>query len=86
MLVSAVTGAGVSIFSLDVDGNADDWDGSLEDIAANIVATPLGATYTVTIVSDEMLAAGTYRVALAYSTEGGKLVYTAKAMVITVTE
>jgi len=86
VLVSSVTGAGVSIFSLDVDGKADAWDGSLEDIAANIVATPLGASYTVTIVSDEMLAAGTYRVALAYSTEGGKLVYTAKAMVITVTE
>lgn len=86
VLVAAVVDGAATFFSLDEDGNGVDWDLTIEGLAANVVATPLGASYTVTIVSNEMLEAGTYRVALAYSTDAGKLVYSANVMVITITE
>jgi hypothetical protein len=75
---------GVQTFSyLNEAGSAEDWDLTVAGLGANVVATPLGASYTVTIYSGN-LAAGTFRVALAYSTTGGKLVYTGKALQITV--
>jgi hypothetical protein len=70
---------------MDEDGNPQTWDGTVAGLGANVVATPLGATYNLTIFSGT-LGAGTHRVALAYSTEDGDIVYTGKAMVITVTE
>ena len=52
---------------------------------AHIVAEPLAASYDVTIYSGTF-AAGTYRIALAYTNANGDLVYTGKAIVVTVTE
>jgi hypothetical protein len=70
---------------IDEAGNPQTWDQTIAGLGSHIVAAPLGASYNVVIHSGT-LAAGTYRVALAYSTEDGDFVYTDKAMVITVTE
>jgi hypothetical protein len=70
---------------IDEAGNPQTWDQTIAGLGSHIVAAPLGASYNV-IIHSGTLAAGTYRVALAYSTEDGDFVYTDKAMVITVTE
>jgi len=70
---------------IDEAGNPQTWDQTIAGLGSHIVAAPLGASYNVIIYSGT-LTAGTYRVALAYSTEDGHFVYTDKAMVITVTE
>lgn len=82
--ISNKTSSGTSIYYLDESGSPQPWDLSVANLGEHIVAKPLASTYNVQIHSGT-LAAGEYRVALAYSA-GGKLVYTAKAMVITVTE
>ncbi|MDG2176567.1 MAG: hypothetical protein P8M72_10635 [Gammaproteobacteria bacterium] len=69
---------------LDEDGNLAEWNGSIAGLGAHIVATSLDATYNITIYSGNV-AAGTHRVSLGYLADG-ELVYTAKAMTITVTE
>jgi hypothetical protein len=74
-----------SLVYLDEDGGFPAWDGTVAGLGAAEVAEPLGATHSITIHSGTLLA-GTHRVAVAYSTEDGKLVFTPKAMVITVTE
>ena len=70
---------------MDETGSPQTWDGTVAGLGANVVATPLADTYNLTIFSGT-LGAGTHRVALAYSTEDGDIVYSGKAMVITVTE
>jgi len=70
---------------IDEAGHPQTWDQTIAGLGSNIVAAPLGASYNV-IIHSGTLAAGTYRVALAYSTSDGTFVYTDKAMVITVTE
>lgn len=75
---------GVTFTFLNEDGDFETWDlavlpGAFQE------STSLGSTYTATIFSGQLLA-GTYRIALAYTTDGGKLVYTGKAIVITITE
>jgi len=69
---------------LDEDGNFADWDTSGLP-GANIVTDSLEASYTVTVVDGQKLPAGEHRFALAYST-GGEVIYTGKAIVITITE
>jgi hypothetical protein len=69
---------------LDEDGNFADWDTSGLP-GANLVTDSLAASYTVTIVDGQKLPAGTHRFALAYST-GSEVIYTGKAIVITITE
>jgi hypothetical protein len=77
---------GTSVLAyMDEDGTPQTWDGTVAGLGANVVATPLADTYNLTIFSGT-LGAGTHRVALAYSTEDGDIVYSGKAMVITVTE
>lgn len=80
----SVTDAGTEFSFLNEDGNFETWNTS-ELPGIHIDAQPLGASYTVTIFSGN-LAAGTYRIALAYSVEGGDVVFTGKAVTITVTE
>ena len=75
---------GVTLSYLDEDGVFMTWDPAGLP-GAHIVAEPLTASYDVTIYSGTF-AAGTYRIALAYTNENGDLVYTGKAIVITVTE
>jgi len=69
---------------LDEDGNFADWDTSGLP-GANLVTDSLDASYTVTVVDSQKLPAGEHRFALAYST-GGEVIYTGKAIVITITE
>lgn len=81
--LKADTDSGTSFSFLNEDGNFEDWDiTGLPGV--HIDATALAATYTIT-VNDGMMAAGTYRIALAYSV-GSEVIYTGKAIVITVTE
>jgi len=78
------TDAGTDFSFLNEDGNFETWDISgLPGI--HIDADALASTYNVTIFTGN-LAAGTYRIALAYSVEGGDVIYTGKAITITVTE
>jgi hypothetical protein len=79
------SGGKATLTYLDEDGSPMPWDQTIPGLGAHIVAEPLGSTYNVVIYSGT-LPAGEYRVALAYSTEAGELVFTTKAMVITVTE
>ena len=79
-LISSPTG----ISYLDVDSNYAKWDGTVAGIGTHIVAEPLGGVYNVTVWSGTA-AAGKYRVALAYTTADGKLIYAPKAIIFTVT-
>jgi hypothetical protein len=83
--IRSITDDGVSFGFLNEDGLIEAWDLTLPGLGAAVVATPLGDTYNITVFKGN-LAAGTHRLALAYSTEDGKLVYTGKAIVITITE
>ncbi len=69
---------------LDEDGLFADWDTSGLP-GATIVTDSLEASYTVTVVDGQKLPAGEHRFALAYST-GSEVIYTGKAIVITITE
>ena len=75
---------GVSLSYLDEDSVFMTWDPAGLP-GAHIVAEPLAASYNVTIYSGTF-AAGTYRIALAYTNENDDIVYTGKAIEITVTE
>ena len=75
---------GVTLSYLDEDSVFMTWDPAGLP-GAHIVAEPLAASYNVTIYSGTF-AAGTYRIALAYTNENGDIVYTGKAIVVTVTE
>jgi hypothetical protein len=76
--------AGGSFVYLDEDGLFAEWD--LSGLpGATIVTEELKATYTVTVVNASKLPAGEHRFALAYST-GGEVIYTGKALVITIAE
>jgi hypothetical protein len=82
--LSKKTSSGIETFYMDESGTPQPWDLTVANLGEHIVAESLAASYNVQI-HNGTLAAGEYRVALAYSV-GGKLIYTAKAMVITVTE
>jgi len=76
--------AGGSFVYLDEDGLFAEWD--LSGLpGATIVTEELKAAYTVTVVNASKLPAGEHRFALAYST-GGEVIYTGKALVITIAE
>jgi len=76
--------AGGSFVYLDEDGLFAEWDTSGLP-GATIVTEELKASYTVTVVNASKLPAGEHRFALAYST-GGEVIYTGKALVITIAE
>jgi hypothetical protein len=82
--LSKKTSSGTENFYMDESTTAQPWDLTVANLGEHIVAESLAASYDVQI-HNGTLAAGEYRVALAYSV-GGKLIYTGKAMVITVTE
>ena len=73
-----------SFVYLDEDGLFAEWDISGLP-GATIVTEELKANYTVTVVNASKLPAGEHRFALAYST-GGEVIYTGKALVITIAE
>jgi hypothetical protein len=82
--VQSKTADGNTITYLDEDGVFQTWD--LKGLpGAAIVTESFGASHDVTVYSGTM-AAGTHRIAVAYTTEDGKLIYAPKAVVITVTE
>lgn len=64
--VLAKTGSGTTLSYIDENGNFMDWDGTVAGLGENIVATPLADVYNVQVYSGN-LAAGTFRVALAYA-------------------
>jgi len=73
-----------SFVFLDEDGLFAEWDISGLP-GATIVTEELEASYTVTVVNASKLPAGEHRFALAYST-GEEVIYTGKALVITIAE
>jgi len=83
-VLSVVDGT-TSLVYLDEDSVFVEWDITAGLPGAHIVAEPLAASYSVTIF-DGTLAAGSHRVALAYTTENGDLIYAPKALIIEVTE
>jgi hypothetical protein len=83
--VLSKTADGSSLGFMNTDGVIEAWDGTIAGLGANIVATPLADVYNIVVFSGN-LAAGTHRVALAYATTDGAIVYSPKALIITVNE
>jgi len=77
--------AGGSFVYLDEDGLFATWNPLAGLPGATVVTDSLKASYTVTVVNASKLPVGKHRFALAYST-GGKVIYTGKALEITITE
>jgi hypothetical protein len=82
-ILSQPASGGSTLSYLNEEGVPEAWDGTVSGLGAHIVAEPLGDTYYVTVFSGA-LAEGKYRVALAYATEDGKLIYAPKAVIIEV--
>ena len=77
--------AGGSFVYLDEDGLFATWNPLAGLPGATVVTDSLKASYTVTVVNASKLPVGKHRFALAYST-GGVVIYTGKALEITITE
>jgi hypothetical protein len=77
--------AGGSCVYLDEDGLFATWNPLAGLPGATVVTDSLKASYTVTVVNASKLPVGKHRFALAYST-GGVVIYTGKALEITITE
>jgi hypothetical protein len=71
---------------LESDGSWVPWDGKISSVATYLEAEELAATYSVPLYNGTIATAGKWRFAVIYSTADGKLVYTTKAAVITVSE
>jgi len=70
---------------LNVDGNFESWDLGLATLGAAEVVEPLEETHALTIF-EGALQAGKHRMAVGYMADGGPLIYTAKAINITVSD
>ncbi len=81
-----VLAPGGLLLMLDSDGSWVPWDGKLTTIATYLEVEELEATYSVPLYNGTIATAGKWRFAVIYSTDAGKLVYTTKAAVITVSE
>ena len=73
----------VNFYYLDVDGNWQVWDLTPAGLGAEEVVTPLAATHTVSFDTGP-LDAGTYKVYFGYAADGEALIYTGKALKLTV--
>lgn len=79
----SITGNGIEWFYLDQDGEFIPWDLDFTTLQPADVRQPLAATNAITIFEGN-LAAGRHRMAIGYQATGGPLIYTAKAINITV--
>lgn len=69
---------------LNTDGNFESWDLGLGSLGSAEIVEPLEAQHSITIFEGE-LQAGKHRMAVGYMADGGPLIYTAKAINITLT-
>jgi len=84
--IHAVVLSPAGFLMLESDGSWVPWDGKLTSIATYLEVEALAASYSVPLYSGTIAAAGKWRFAVIYSTDAGKLVYTTKAAMITVSE
>lgn len=84
VLLSVISGQ-VQWSFLNVDGNFETWDLKIGTLGAAEVVEPLEASHSITIFEGE-LQAGKHRMAVGYVTSVGKLIYTAKAINIDVSD
>jgi hypothetical protein len=84
VVLLSVNADGVVFSFLNEDGNYEAWDLPVPGLGAHISTDSLNEVYFVT-VNTGTLQPGTYRVALAYS-QGAKLVYAPKAIVVKTTD
>jgi len=70
---------------LNTEGSFESWDLQLSSLGPAKIAEPLAAINTLTIFEGE-LQAGKHRIAVGYRTNSGQLIYTTKAINITVSE
>jgi hypothetical protein len=84
--IHAVVLSPAGLLMLESDGSWVPWDGKISSIATYLEAEALAATYSVPLYNGTIATAGKWRFAVIYSTADGKLVYTTKAAVITVSE
>jgi hypothetical protein len=84
--IHAVVLSPAGFLMLESDGSWAPWDGKISSIATYLEADALAATYSVPLYNGTIATAGKWRFAVIYSTADGKLVYTTKAAVITVSE
>jgi hypothetical protein len=72
----------VSVSFMNTDSAYEAWDLKVKNLGAHITTDSLESSYNITIHSGTLVA-GHHRVALAYSTADGKLVYAPKALEVT---
>jgi len=84
--IHAVVLSPAGFLMLESDGSWVPWDGKITSIATYLEVEALAATYSVPLYNGTIATAGKWRFAVIYSTDAGKLVYTTKAAVITVSE
>jgi hypothetical protein len=84
--IHAVVLSPAGFLMLESDGSWVPWNGKISSIATYLEADALAATYSVPLYNGTIATAGKWRFAVIYSTADGKLVYTTKAAVITVSE
>ncbi len=82
----AVVLSPTGLLMLEADGSWVPWDGKIANVATYLEVDALAATHTIPLYNGAIATAGKWRFAVVYSTDTGKLVYTTKAAVITVTE
>ena len=70
---------------LNTDGNFESWNLSLGSLGPAEIVDPLEETHAITIF-EGTLQAGRHRMAVGYMAEGGTLIYTARAINITVSD
>lgn len=83
VLLLSILGGQVQWSYLNTDGNFESWDLNLATLGAAQEVEPLEESHSITIFEGE-LQSGRHRMAVGYSTEDGNIVYTAKAINITV--
>ena len=85
VILLSITADGTQWSFLNTDGNYEAWDLSLATLGAAQIKEPLEETNSITIFEGE-LQPGRHRGAVGYKADGGPLIYTAKAINITVGE
>jgi hypothetical protein len=84
--IHAVVLSPAGLLMLESDGSWVPWDGVIAHVATYLEVDALAATYSVPLYNGAIATAGKWRFAVVYSTDTGKLVYTTKAAMITVSE
>jgi hypothetical protein len=84
--IHAVVLSPAGLLMLESDGSWVPWDGVIAHVATYLEVDALAATYSVPLYNGAIATAGKWRFAVVYSTDTGKLVYTTKAAMVTVTE